>query len=70
MDGNSGTRNSKELDSGGVICPLEAQPRDTTQLFAIILIFIFHQEVNEKACMSTYAYIEKLVFVVSVVSLA
>ena len=40
-EGNSRTRNSKELDSGGVICPLATQPRDTTQLFVLFRFSFF-----------------------------
>ncbi len=44
------------------------QPRDTTQLFPYIYIFENEWKGNKKACAYIYAYIEKRVSVVPVVS--
>ena len=65
-EGNSGTRNSRELELGRNL-PVGRHNLATRHNFLYYLDFIFHQEVNEQACIYPYAYIRSRCVVVSVV---
>ena len=68
LKGGEERHNNAQLCPSGVETALVAtQPRDTTQLFPYIYIFKNQWKGNKKACAYIYAYIEKCVYVVSVV---